>query len=240
MTDNLLEANTEQDAGTSGKPANLPEKFWDADTGTVRVEALLSSYLALEKKLSSTIPFPASDEDRIRTYKALGLPDTPDDYALDLDGNIFDADSEINARLHATGFTPEQAQLVYDLAAEKLAPLIMELAGEFQADREVERLTEHFGGPEKWREISRQLLAFGKKNLPPDVLDGLSGSYEGVLALHRMMKADGPAMNRKSEAAESVSDRDLQAMMRDRRYWRDRDPAFVAKVTEGFKQMYGE
>ncbi len=29
-------------------------------------------------------------------------------------------------------------------------------------------------------------------------------------------------------------------MMRDPKYWRDKDPAFVAKVTEGFKSVYGE
>jgi hypothetical protein len=27
-------------------------------------------------------------------------------------------------------------------------------------------------------------------------------------------------------------------MMRDPRYWRDRDPAFIAQVTEGFKRLY--
>jgi hypothetical protein len=29
-------------------------------------------------------------------------------------------------------------------------------------------------------------------------------------------------------------------MMRDPKYWRDQDPSFIAKVTEGFKRMYGE
>jgi hypothetical protein len=28
-------------------------------------------------------------------------------------------------------------------------------------------------------------------------------------------------------------------MMRDPKYWRDKDPSYVAKVTEGFKKMYG-
>ena len=29
-------------------------------------------------------------------------------------------------------------------------------------------------------------------------------------------------------------------MMRDPRYWRDRDPSFVQKVTEAFQKMYPE
>jgi hypothetical protein len=44
--------------------------------------------------------------------------------------------------------------------------------------------------------------------------------------------ADAPADGASGEG-------DLQAMMRDPRYWRRRDPAFVAQVTEGFKKIYG-
>jgi len=32
---------------------------------------------------------------------------------------------------------------------------------------------------------------------------------------------------------------ELKSMMRDPKYWKEKDPAFVAKVTEGFKKMYG-
>ncbi len=78
--------------------------------------------------------------------------------------------------------------MVYDLAAERLVPMILELSADFKADREVEKLTAAFGGPQTWQEMSRQLLAYGKKTLPPDVLTNLSSSYEGVMALYRMMK----------------------------------------------------
>ena len=33
---------------------------------------------------------------------------------------------------------------------------------------------------------------------------------------------------------------DLQAMMSDPKYWRDKDPSFIAKVTEGFQRLYSE
>jgi hypothetical protein len=39
-----------------------------------------------------------------------------------------------------------------------------------------------------------------------------------------------------------VADHDLktlQAMMRDPKYWRDHDPALVAKVSAGFARLYG-
>lgn len=33
------------------------------------------------------------------------------------------------------------------------------------------------------------------------------------------------------------SEEDLRAMMRDPRYWQRREPAFVARVTEGFRKL---
>ncbi len=126
-----------------------------------------------------------------------------------------------------------------NFAVEKLMPVIASLAAEYQADREVEKLISHFGGPEQWKEISRQLLAFDQKNLPGDVLESLSGSFEGVLALHRMMKSDEPGLRKESDKPSALDDKDLQSMMRDPKYWREKDPAFVAKVTAGFKRMYG-
>jgi hypothetical protein len=133
----------------------------------------------------------------------------------------------------------EQVQEVYDLAAQKMVPMLKEIADDSKADREVEKLMAHFGGAEKWAEVSRQLLAFGQKNLPADVLDSLSSSFEGVQALYRMMKSDEPGLRRASEDPSSVDSSEIQSMMRDPRYWRDRDPAFIAKVTEGFKNRYG-
>lgn len=201
----------------------FPDKFKDPDTGGLRVQALLNSYSELEKKLSS----------------APSLPKTPDDYCINCDHGFFESDPEINERLHAKGFTPEQAQEVYDLAAEKMLPLMAEMVSEFQADREVEKLVGHFGGPEKWKEVSRQLLAFGQKNLPAGTLENLSSSYEGVLALYKMMKGEEPVLKNKVEPVSGVDEKELSSMMRDPRYWREKDPAFVAKVTEGFERLYG-
>lgn len=221
------------------KDAKLPEKFRDPETGDVRMEALINSYLELECKLSTMLPSPDTEEGRSRTLQALGVPASADEYVVELSHGLFEADPEVNKRLHALGFTPQQVQAVYDLAAEKLVPMIVEMADEFKADREVERLVAAFGGAEKWAEISRQLLAFGRKNLPEDVLQSLSGSFEGVMALYRMMKGEGePEIAREQGRPESVSEKDLQSMMRDPKYWRDKDPAHVEKVTEGFRRMY--
>ncbi len=201
----------------------VPEKFKDKDTGEVKLDALMGSYKELEKRMS----------------QAPSVPKTHDEYCVDCSHGLFEADDEMNKQLHAKGFTNEQVQFVYDLAAEKMVPMIVEMADDFQADREIEKLVEHFGGEEKWTEMSRQLLAFGQKNLPADVLKTLSSSYEGVLALHNMMQGGEPSMSKVDNSnGNNGAELDLQSMMRDPKYWRDKDPSFISKVTEGFQRLY--
>jgi len=35
-----------------------------------------------------------------------------------------------------------------------------------------------------------------------------------------------------------ASEGDLREMMKDKRYWRDRDPAFIRAVTDGYRRLY--
>ncbi len=168
----------------------IPDKFKDPETGDLKTDVLLRSYKELEKKLS----------------QSPSAPKTAEEYCIDCAHGFFTPDTEVNQRMHAKGFTHEQAQEAYNLAAEKMMPMILQVAAEFQADREVEKLINHFGGIEKWKEVSRQLLAYGQQNLGADVLENLSSSYEGVLALHRMMKTDEPGLKRGGSNVSAVGE----------------------------------
>lgn len=212
-TDNLLDND-------------IPAKFKNPETGEVRLNDLVKSYSELERKLSGQ-PRP---------------PKSHDEYCVDCSHGLFQPDAELNKRFHERGFTNEQVQFIYDIAAEKMVPMIMDVAADFQAERELEKLVEHFGGPEKWQQVARQLLAFGQKKLPRDVLDTLASSYDGVIALYDMMKGEGQVSVSESLRGDGTDRNtlDLQSMMRDPKYWRDQDPSFIAKVTEGFKKLYGE
>lgn len=202
----------------------IPDKFKDASTGEIKLESLLTSYSELEKKMSAQPRAPKSHTE----------------YCVNCEHGLFGVDEEMNARLHEKGFTNEQVQFVYDLAAEKMVPMVIRMAADYRADREIEKLEQHFGGADKWREVSRQLLAFGQKNLPADVLETLASSYDGVVALYRMMKGEEPGLSRASEPkGDAQGALELQSMMRDPKYWRDQDPSFIAKVTEGFQKVYG-
>lgn len=204
-------------------PALVPEKFKNPETGAVRMDALVKSYGELEKKMSAGPQAPASVEE----------------YCIECAHGMFEPDAEVNQRLYEQGMSQEQVQAVYDLAAEKMIPMLKELSNDMNADREIEKLIAHFGGAERWKEVSRQLLAFGQRNLPADVLENLSNSYEGVLALHKMMQSDEPGLKQEASNPNSMDMAELKSMMRDPKYWRDKDPATVAKVTEGFEKAYG-
>lgn len=225
------DTNLLQETSLNAKPEGMPDKFWDTDKGEVRLDALMKSYLELEKKMSAANP----------SGSLFSIPASPEDYEILVKDNLFEPDIELNRRLHAKGFAPEQVQEVYDLAVEKMVPMILDMAAEFQAEREIERLTAHFGGEDQWREVSRQMLSFGKKNLPPQVLQGMSASYEGIMALYKMMQSEEPmTLGAKAKSISTNAEKDLQSMMNDPKYWRDKDPSYIAKVTEGFKNLYAE
>lgn len=207
------------------RPNGIPDKFWDTETGTVRTDALVKSYVELEKKFGG--------------LNGRQLPARPEEYQIETRNELLASDASVNARLHEAGFTQEQAQVVYDLASERLMPMVAEIASIYETEGQIARLVEHFGSETRWQEASRQLGAWGRSHLPTRVFEALSTTYEGILAMQRMMDAGEPGLGMDSSQSEGVlSESSLKALMRDPRYWRDKDPAIVTQVRDGFKQLY--
>ena len=228
----------------AAQPApEIPAKFRDPETGELRTEALLRSYLELERKLARMIELPPEGGDpagHAPLRKALGVPDAPEGYSVASKSDLIQVDPEVNRILHAAGFTPAQVQLVYDLAAERMIPAVQNLAGDFEAERQIERLCHDFGGEEKFQEIAKSIKAWGQQNLPPEVFDALSGTCEGVHAMHRMMASGEPGLLGEGTVSGGAGEDDLKRLMADPRYWRDKEPTVVRQVSEGFKRLYPE
>lgn len=225
------------------RPDGVPEKFWDAEAGALRTDALLKSYRELERKLGHMVPLPADAGDQEamrRLQRALGMPESPDAYCIEAPDERLGPDPEVNARLHEAGFTGQQAQLVYDLAATHMLPMLDHALGEIEASRQAERLASHFGGTDAWSTTARQIKTWGEANLAPEVFETLASSFDGVLAIHHMMQAREPGALHDAGGPAGVDEPTLASMMRDPRYWRDRDPRFVAEVTEGFRRIYSD
>ncbi len=206
---------------------SLPDRFRDSDTGDVRTEALIDAYLELETQLEGR---PSRE-----------VPDSPDGYAVSVDTDLLAIDAEVNAKLHAAGFDQNQAQLVYDLAASHLLPMVAEVASAYEAEGQIAKLKQDFGGDEQWREVSRQMQVWGEGHLPADVYGVLATTREGVLAMHKMMAGGEPALLGNAGSEKTLpTDAELKQMMRDPRYWRDQDKSLVEKVREGFRQIYDD
>ena len=216
------------DTPATDRPEGVPEKFWDAERNEVRTEAMIKSYGSLERKLGS-----------LAGSVEFGAPDSPDGYQIETSDPMVASDPEVNARLHEAGFSQSQAQLVYELASERVAPLVTEMAAEFAMQRQVDQLTTHFGGKDAWRETASQIASWGKANLPDETFMALASTHEGVIALHGMMAKGEPGISREGQASQTaLSEASLKTMMRDPRYWRDHDPSFVEQVKNGFEQLY--
>ena len=227
-----------------GAAPNIPEKFRDPRTGMIRTEALLGAYLELERRMHAMVKVPGPDcspEERCAFHRALGVPDSPDGYTIQSRHELLSPDAEVNRRLHSAGFTPDQAQLVYDLAHDCMLPMLAHVADDYDQRRHLDRLKEHYGGDARWSETARQVSAWGKANLPEEVYQALARSPEGVMAMERMMASGEPAMGRVPAPRDEAPDEaELKRMMQDPRYWKKRDPAFIDKVSSGFRRLYGE
>lgn len=231
-------------AEAASRPGGVPDKFWDPATNQIRTDALLRAYMDLEKRMGAMVRVPgdgSSADDLVAFRRALGVPDDPDGYCIECRHEMLIPDPEINRRLHEAGFTPRQAQLVYDLAHERVVPAIENMRSEFESQRGLDKLKDYFGGESRWNETARQVSAWGKANLPPQIYESLAGNAEGVIAMQKMMGSGEPMMGKAQGGADTpLSESELKKMMADPRYWKKRDSAWIGKVQEGFAKLYGE
>lgn len=242
MMDQTVEPADRTAAAPLARPAEVPEKFWDEAAGAVRLDALLKSYGELERKLGTKREEVAPQiEANEADASAMSDATEAEIWQIAPPHPLIESDGELNERLRNAGFSQGQAQLVYDLAAERLLPVLQDALGDIEAQQQTDRLCRHFGGPEAWGRTARQLRSWGQAHLDSAVLDTLASSYEGVMALHQMMQASEPELLAGHSGPPGELDEvQLAEMMRDPRYWRQRDPEFIARVTAGFKRLYAE
>ena len=225
MTDK--EKNEHIEISEEKKTLETPKKFLD-ENGELKTEELLKSYLALEKKMSS---FP----------KTIGtMPDKPENYQLEMKNPLVQPDPDINKLLFEHGFTNEQAQLVYDLAIQKILPVLEQVGEELNRDKELKALEEEFGGAEQFNQVAHQIAAWGEKNLAPTVFETLSQSKDGILTMYQMMThgIESPLIPGKGLSSTTDDEATLKKLMQSPKYWRDQDPELIKRVENGFKRLY--
>lgn len=206
----------------------IPEKFLD-EKGELKTAELLKSYLALEKKLSE----PKEAEGQ--------KPKSAAEYQIVSKNPLIESDPEINEILFQHNFSNDQAQVVYDLACEKILPIIQDMLADIAADKELQGLEQAFGGAEQFNTIARQISAWAEKNLDAATFEALSKSKDGILTLYQMMqgKMESPLIQGKGHVAVQDDEESLKKLMQSPKYWRDQDPELLKRVEAGFKRLYG-
>ena len=221
--------NSSFQSQTKGKPINLPPKFWDEVTQTVKLQELIDDYNSMAIR----------DENLIETHNR-NMPESYDKYQIKIPNELLDHDEELFKQFYEHGFTNDQAQFVYDLANERVIPVLDQLTVNFEAQKQLAKLTNYFGGRERFDEVSRQLAAWAKQNLSTEVYDALGSTAEGVIALYKMMSSNEPMLGKDNGYEGELNEQTLRKMMEDPRYWRDKDSAYINKITRGFEKLYPE
>ena len=215
---------------------NIPEKFLNKD-GTLNTDALLKSYLELEKKIGTMISVPSPDADEYAKKKfnrAIGVPENASEYPTN---QLFDDDA-LREKFFEIGLTSSQVEQIYQIAEDFLSPVLNDL---FDMQNETTAITElknFFGGTEKMNDALRAIKSFGEKFLPRDAFDMLCASPQGIQGIYQMMQSIEPSVVAGDDDMKKLSDSDLRRMMRDPKYWRDQDPEYVRKIENGFKKLY--
>tara|TARA_Y100000296_G_scaffold75877_1_gene96017 strand:- start:197 stop:940 length:744 start_codon:yes stop_codon:yes gene_type:complete len=225
------------------RPEYIPEKFWDTDRSEPNVEALGSSYKALESKLGQRTEELGKSirEDIEKETKSniptngyeLVTPDIPEGVEVNLD-----------PELPLVGWWNEFAQkkgLSQDDFNDGVKAFVDNAVADIpNIDTEIQSL----GDNGKQRVEAVDLWA--KKNLSSDAYKSVSNiatSANNIKVLEEIMNLtkDSPMPNEDMAIDVAPSENDLRSMMRDPRYWDDarKDQGYIDRVTTLYEKKYG-
>ncbi len=244
-SESLIESTDSGDE-ISGRPEYIPEKYWDQERGTAKVEDMGKGYIELSSKLGQRdekIREEISAE--LKSKGSEGVPESPDKYDFQVEegilpeGTEFKLDKEnpvfqeFNEFAHKNGLNQNQYNAMLSLYAKNELAMRPDFAAEKQklgdnAQARIERV-------DLW----------AKANLTESSYDSIvrnASSGEFILAMEELINKASPADIEGQNDVQNIGPltRDeLEAMMKDPRYRdpRHRDPSFVRRVEDGFKTL---
>ena len=228
--DFVTQEDVEQAAAPS-RPEWLPEKY---NSG----EDLAKAYKELESKLGT------KEEDirnrimeEIQSEAFSDRPESAGDYQLP---DSIDESSAVDNKLlswwaeHSfeNGYSQEEFEKGIAMYAEAMNGSMPDIEAEARmlgdnADQRIEAAS-----------------LFANKFFPEAALPAIERmceSHEGIIALEAIMEAmkDGSFAGN-TQAVAGTSEKELREMMNDPRYYKDRDPHFIAQVTKGYEALYNK
>ncbi len=241
MSEEQVQEQSTETQEDTGKPEHISDKFWDADSKSVNVEALSTSYNTLEKKLGKrTEDLTKQIRQDMDNQKSKNVPkeyeikmpdDLPEDVQIDIDKDqpLMKWWSE---KAKEMGFSQDQFN-------EGISQFINnEIGGLPNIEQEMLDL----GDNAKERVESANLWA--KKHLSEDAyntISNLASTSNGIKTLEEIMslnkKSVMPSTPTAIEGKPTLDD--LRSMMKDPRYWKDgeKDNGYIQRVTKLFEAI---
>lgn len=219
-----------------GKPDWLADKFWNPDLKAPRTEQLGKAYNEIEAKMRGK-----SDELKEELLAEIRAQ-APENYTVNLSDDLkipdnieLDFSDEDPLVSWFFGFAKEQgmSQEAVDKALNEYVGI--EIANMPDVSAEIEKLGDH--GQDRMLRVHNWL----ESKLSDDQfasLNPLLSSAAQVEALEILMKSSGPADFEGDGGGAPLSLEELREMQKDKRYWQDKNPAFIKKVEEGYARLY--
>lgn len=226
--DFVTQADVEQTQAPE-RPEWLPEKYKTP-------EDLANAYKALESKLGT------KEEDmrnaileEIQSQAFSDRPETANDYQLpDTIDETQAVDNDLLRWWAEHSFENGYSQSEFEQGIEMYAQAMMGS----QPDLEAEAAKLGDNAEARIQAASN----FANKFFPEDALPAIERmceSAEGIIALEAIQEAlkDGSFSGNAAPMA-GVSEGDLREMMRDPRYWQEKDPHYIKQVTDGWQRLH--
>lgn len=218
----------------NGEKITVPENFIDKETKTVNIAALVKSQEDLRKQIGS-------DESPKEGLYEINIPEDFKEFIEP------DKESVLYKTACAWAKSHKISQKDFD---ELVSPYINELAAPFVASKEKlqnedAKLDKIFGN--RKQEVKERITNFFKNSSIANDTEALNevalltSTAAGVKVLHELITKNQGGMAMIGAAAggsEELNEATLREMMKDPRYWRDHEPNYVNKITEGFKKLY--
>lgn len=220
-----------------GRPDWLPEKFWNPEIKQPRAEVMAKSFTELEGKLRQ------KEDDLKASILADIKAKAPEKYELKLSDDIkvpenvnldlTDKDPLVNWFF---GFAKERGLSQEDVNLAISEYVKLELANMPDVAAEIGKLGDH--GQDRLLRVHSWMETKLNKDQFAAIAPMLSNASQ-IEALETLMKSSSPSNFDGDGGQAALTLNELRTMQNDKRYWQEKDPAFIAKVEAGYKRLYG-
>lgn len=232
----------ENDERLHAKPEAVPDKFWNAETGEVRVDDVLKSYAEMERYVGGKEEeykekFMTELEEDFNANKPeeYALPALPEGISEDmvLDNPLTEWWTNLATE---NGYSQEE----YEDGINQYIDLMQ--GSQIDVEAEMNKLGENAN--DRVDAVNSWASSYFTPNEFETIQSTLGTSADGIEVLEKLMQnSNQQNYNRSQQVAQpdrQLTLEDVRSMMKDKRYYdsRFRDPAYVKKVDEAFNRLY--